>query len=118
MDRRDFLVQTGTMLAGASLAPRSLGMVAQDQPGGGQQGRIVLPINRNWRYSPKVVDGGHAIAFDDSGFDHGVVSRTPTAACRGTASTKSRMSSSRSIAGRSNCLLRPRASVSSSTLKA
>src|SRR5271165_6795368 len=64
------------MLAGASLAPRSLGMVAQDQPGGSQQGRIVLPINRNWRYSPKVVDGGHAIAFDDSGFDHVVVPHT------------------------------------------
>src|SRR5271155_1477730 len=76
VDRRDFLVQTGTMLAGATLAPRSLAMVAEDQPGGAQQCRLVLPINRNWRYSPKVADGGHAIAFDDSGFDHVVVPHT------------------------------------------
>ncbi len=76
MDRRDFLVQTGTMLAGAALAPRSLAMVAEDQPGGAQQCRLVLPINRNWRYNPKVADGGHAIAFDDSGFDHVVVPHT------------------------------------------
>jgi len=76
VDRRDFLVQTGTMLAGAALAPRSLAMVAEDQPGGAQQCRLVLPINRNWRYNPKVADGGHAIAFDDSGFDHVVVPHT------------------------------------------
>ena len=64
------------MLAGAALAPRSLAMVAEDQPGGAQQCRLVLPINRNWRYNPKVADGGHAIAFDDSGFDHVVVPHT------------------------------------------
>jgi beta-galactosidase len=51
-------------------------MVAEDQPGGAQQCRLVLPINRNWRYNPKVADGGHAIAFDDSGFDHVVVPHT------------------------------------------
>jgi len=76
VDRRDFLVQTGTMIAGATLAPRSLAMGVEDQTGGAQQGRIILPINRNWRYSSKVVDGGHAIAFDDSGFDHVVVPHT------------------------------------------
>lgn len=37
---------------------------------------MMLPINRNWRYSPKVVDGGHAIRFDDSGFDQVVVPHT------------------------------------------
>ena len=76
VDRRDFLVQTGTMLAGATLAPKSLAMAAEGQPGGAQQGHLVLPINRNWRYSPKVVDGGHAVAFDDSAFDHVVVPHT------------------------------------------
>ncbi len=36
----------------------------------------MLPINRNWRYSPKVVDGGHAIQFDDSSFDQVVIPHT------------------------------------------
>ena len=37
---------------------------------------MMLPINRNWRYSPKVVDGGHATRFDDSGFDRVVMPHT------------------------------------------
>ena len=36
----------------------------------------MLPINRNWRYSPKVVDGGHANQFDDSSFDQVVIPHT------------------------------------------
>jgi len=80
MDRRDFLMQTGTLLAGAALAPRALGnpagSAASAQSAGAQQGRLVLPINRNWRYSPKVIDAGHAIEFDDSSFDQVVVPHT------------------------------------------
>lgn len=42
----------------------------------GSHGRLVLPINRGWRYSPKVVEGGHEIGFDDSAFDRVAVPHT------------------------------------------
>ena len=80
MDRRDFLMQTGTLLAGATLTPRSLAMadpLTNDAPlGGAPQGRLILPINRKWRYSPKVVEGGHSLQFDDSHFEQVVVPHT------------------------------------------
>ena len=70
MDRRDFLVQTGTLLAGATLAPRSLAMTGSAQSASTQQpGRHMLPINRNWRYSPTNADAAHAKDFDDASFD-------------------------------------------------
>ncbi len=50
MDRRDFLKTTSTMIAGATLAPSTL---AGRAGGNGSEGRLVLPINRNWRYSKK-----------------------------------------------------------------
>jgi len=80
MDRRDFLMQSGTLLAGAALAPRSMantaGTVASAQSTSPQQGRLMLPINRNWRFSSKVVDGGHGVEFDDSSFDQVVIPHT------------------------------------------
>ncbi|MBV8673384.1 MAG: beta galactosidase jelly roll domain-containing protein, partial [Acidobacteriaceae bacterium] len=76
MDRRDFLLQSGTLLAGAALAPGSLAMSGSNQAEEPQQSRMLLPINRNWRYSPSVVDGGHAVAFDDSSFDRVVIPHT------------------------------------------
>src|SRR5579862_416073 len=79
MDRRDFLVQSGTLLAGAAIAPRSMASTTETGASAdstSQQGRTMLPINRNWRYSPKVVDGGHAVQFDDSSFDRVVIPHT------------------------------------------
>ncbi|HEX3438637.1 MAG TPA: glycoside hydrolase family 2 TIM barrel-domain containing protein, partial [Pseudacidobacterium sp.] len=38
--------------------------------------RLILPINRGWRYSPKFVEGGHDTSFDDSNFDRVVVPHT------------------------------------------
>ena len=82
MDRRDFLVQSGAALAGATFAPQlsAIGETLQAAESAGaaasQQGRLVLPINRNWRFSPRVVDAGHAIEFDDSGFDRVVIPHT------------------------------------------
>ncbi|HZD50921.1 MAG TPA: glycoside hydrolase family 2 TIM barrel-domain containing protein, partial [Silvibacterium sp.] len=59
------------------MAPRSLARTASAQLASTQQqGRQMLPINRNWRYSPKVVDGGRAIQFDDSSFDQVVIPHT------------------------------------------
>jgi len=39
-------------------------------------GRIILPMNRNWRYSRKSSDAAHARDFDDSGFDRITVPHT------------------------------------------
>jgi beta-galactosidase len=72
MDRRDFMKTTGTLLAGAALSKRAIAQTA----GLEKQGRLVLPINRGWRYSPSVVPGGHDLAFDDSKFDRVVVPHT------------------------------------------
>jgi beta-galactosidase len=62
MDRRDFLKTTGSIIAGATV---SSGLPAAAQS---DAGRIVLPINRNWRYSPMVTPGAHEREFDDSHF--------------------------------------------------
>jgi beta-galactosidase len=75
VERRDFLKTTSTVIAGAILAPRTL--VGDPFPGGATGGgRLVIPINRNWRYSKTVVEGGHLREFDDSGFDRVVIPHT------------------------------------------
>jgi beta-galactosidase len=81
MDRRDFMKTGSALLAGAAVgsnvfaAEQSTGQSAGQSAAGGQ-GRMVLAMNRGWRYSPKVVDGGHDAAFDDSKFDRVVVPHT------------------------------------------
>jgi hypothetical protein len=73
MDRRRFLERTSTLLAGAVLTPKPLtaGESRSGPPASG--GRLVLPMNRNWRFSRTVVPKGHARDFDDSGFERVVV---------------------------------------------
>jgi len=68
MDRRDFLKTTGTLIAGAAMPPSlpSAALAADALPAA--TGRIVLPINRNWRFSPTASPVAHERAFDDSGF--------------------------------------------------
>src|SRR5580700_3828404 len=73
MDRRDFLRTTGTAIAGASMVPGALG---DNAPAPDSGGRIVLPINRNWRYSKKYAQGAHGKDFDDSNFDRIVIPHT------------------------------------------
>ena len=58
-------------MAGTALPP----MLAAQKPSLAA-GRSVLPINRNWRYSPHLVQGGEAVGFDDSGFQPVVVPHT------------------------------------------
>src|SRR5262249_7647924 len=41
-----------------------------------KSGRLVLPINRGWRFRPDVPDGFQAVEFDDSSFERGVVPHT------------------------------------------
>src|SRR5438477_7717640 len=73
MDRRDFIRTTSTLLAGASLARRALGEAAGTN---GAPGRMILPINRGWRFSPKPVEGGHEKDFDDSSLERVVIPHT------------------------------------------
>src|SRR5580692_5894405 len=76
MDRRGFLKQTGTFLAGAALAPYALSESDAQTVAPQGTGRLVLPMNRNWRYSRTFVDGAHSKDFDDSGFDRIVIPHT------------------------------------------
>ncbi len=75
MDRRDFLKTTSTVIAGATIAPSALS-AKTPTPAADAGGRIVLPINRNWRYSKKYAQGAHGKDFDDSGLDRVVVPHT------------------------------------------
>jgi beta-galactosidase len=68
MDRRDFLKTTGTLIAGATVAPGlpAASFAAESAPSA--KGRLVLPINRNWRYSSTATPAAHERDFDDSKF--------------------------------------------------
>jgi beta-galactosidase len=76
MDRRDFLKISGTVLAGATVASGLpvAALAAESTPA--QKGRIVLPLNRNWRYSPAATPEARARDFDDSSFARVTVPHT------------------------------------------
>jgi len=76
MDRRDFLRISGTVIAGATAASGlpAVGYAAESTPAG--EGRIALPINRNWRFSPAATPAARARDFDDSGFARVTVPHT------------------------------------------
>jgi beta-galactosidase len=72
MDRREFLKTTGTLIGGTRLVPSAF---AAAEPGT-SEGRLVLPMNRNWLYSRTVAEGMHAKDFDDSGYEKVTVPHT------------------------------------------
>ena len=74
MDRRNFLKTTGTFIAGATIARSALATTAADA--NATPGRLVLPMNRNWRFSRTVAEGAHARDFDDSGYERVVIPHT------------------------------------------
>ncbi|HEX7961440.1 MAG TPA: glycoside hydrolase family 2 TIM barrel-domain containing protein, partial [Terriglobales bacterium] len=76
MDRRDFLRNTGVLIAGATLAPNALPQAAPASGSSGTSGRLVLPMNRNWRYSRTFSEAAHARDFDDSSFEKVVIPHT------------------------------------------
>jgi beta-galactosidase len=76
MDRRKFLKQSGTLIAGAALAPYALPEAGAQSAASTAGARLILPMNRKWRYSRTVVEGGHAKDFDDSNFDQVVIPHT------------------------------------------
>src|SRR5271170_4196037 len=79
MDRRDFL-KTGSAAAASALAPNAFAEGQAAATSSAIAGRVILPINRSWRFSrPTAVtttDAAHAKDFDDSGFDLVVVPHT------------------------------------------
>jgi beta-galactosidase len=67
VDRRDFLKTTGMVVAGGtvgSVLPAARGA----ETGESGSGRMVLPINRGWRYSPTAIQAARERDFDDSAF--------------------------------------------------
>jgi beta-galactosidase len=71
MDRRDFL-KVSSAAAASALVPEGF-----DQSNAAAEGdRLILPINRNWRYSPANTEAGHSKGFDDSHFDQVVIPHT------------------------------------------
>jgi beta-galactosidase len=76
MHRRDFLKTTSKVIAGATLAPGALTGNPALPTDPKAEGRMVLPINRNWRYNKSFVEGAHAREFDDSAFERVVVPHT------------------------------------------
>src|SRR6202046_4911848 len=64
MDRRNFLETTGILIAGATLVPAAFARESDST-----EGRLVLPINRNWLFSRAVAAGFHGKDFDDSGYE-------------------------------------------------
>jgi beta-galactosidase len=76
MERRDFLKTTGTILAGATVASGLSAAANAAESAPTATGRLVLPINRNWRFSPTASAAAHERDFDDSGFARVVVPHT------------------------------------------
>lgn len=76
LDRRKFLKQSGTLLAGAAIAPYAFSENGSQNESPKGAGRLVLPMNRKWRYSRSFVEGGHGRDFDDSKFDSVVIPHT------------------------------------------
>ncbi|MGB6546857.1 MAG: glycoside hydrolase family 2 TIM barrel-domain containing protein [Candidatus Acidiferrales bacterium] len=68
MDRRNFIKTTGVALAATAF--RGTPVFGDERT---QQGRIILPINRNWRFHPAKVDGAQSPEFDDSAFERVVI---------------------------------------------
>ncbi len=74
MNRRNFLKNTGTFIAGATIA--RAGLHASEAQSSSPEGRLVLPMNRNWRYSRSVAEGSHARDFDDSSYERVIIPHT------------------------------------------
>ena len=65
MDRREFLRNAGSAIAVSAVSPS---IAAAQTKSSGNGGRLVLPLNRNWRFSPHTIASSTNRSFDDSGF--------------------------------------------------
>ena len=71
MIRRDFIKTAGAVLASTALSGSQALAATQISPA-----RKILPMNRNWRYSPTKVAGAEAVEFDDSHFEQVIIPHT------------------------------------------
>ncbi len=71
MIRRDFIKTAGALLASSALSGSHVLAEEQISPG-----RVILPMNRNWRYRPSKVAGAEAVEFDDSKFERVIIPHT------------------------------------------
>ncbi len=71
MIRRDFIKTAGAVVASTTISATPL--LTQEPT---SQGRMILPINRNWRYHPAKVAGAESPDFDDSKFVRVVIPHT------------------------------------------
>jgi len=75
MQRREFIKKTSTLVAGM-LTANALGEPSNSLSPPEESGRIVLPMNRNWRFSRSAVAEARRKDFDDSKFERVVVPHT------------------------------------------
>ncbi len=75
MDRRNFLKTSSAVIAGVTVESNLPGTLAA-QGMSASAGRMTLPMNRGWLYSPKVLAGGHDAGFDDAAMEKVVVPHT------------------------------------------
>ena len=76
MDRRNFLRTTGTLIAASAVTPGLPAFADETMPEA--KGRVVLPINRRWRYSPRATNDARERLFDDSSFARVTIPHTNT----------------------------------------
>ena len=77
MRRRDFIKRTGALMAGM-LAESAFATGFGSAPVPRVGGRLVLPMNRDWRYSRSAVPEARMKDFDDSGFERVVIPHSNT----------------------------------------
>ncbi|HEY6767235.1 MAG TPA: sugar-binding domain-containing protein, partial [Candidatus Sulfotelmatobacter sp.] len=65
---------TGTLIAGATLIPSGMEAASKGRDHAG--GRLILPMNRNWLFSPAVSEAAHEKNFDDSNYQRVVIPHT------------------------------------------
>ncbi|MBV8207096.1 MAG: glycoside hydrolase family 2 protein [Acidobacteria bacterium] len=72
MDRRDFLKNGGAALGAFALQHAGL----TQAPANAAAGRLLFPMNRNWRFSAQRAEGDTAPGFDDSHFERVTIPHT------------------------------------------
>ena len=75
MQRRDFLKSTGAVVATGIIGKKAFAQ-ALSSANAPLSGRLMLPINRNWRFRSDVTEGFQAREFDDSGFERVTIPHT------------------------------------------
>jgi beta-galactosidase len=75
MDRRHFLKSTGALVASGVIGKGAFAETLSPK-NGTPGGRLVLPMNRNWRFHADVPEGFQSSEFDDSAFERVTIPHT------------------------------------------